>query len=129
MTMAQVLVFGLAAVVTYLLSSTLYLSAALAYGIGLRPLIYGWILEVLTGILTVSLIRRERQDARWLVLLMGIVVGRSLRGISEVPVLKTLGGLSPANAARVVLVRIVLVGIGATVPMLYTSWRSRRRVA
>jgi hypothetical protein len=127
--MAIMLTGALASIVTYLLSVALYFLAALVYGIGLRPLVYGGVLEILTGILAVSLVSRERKDAPWFVVLTGIVVGRSLRGMAELPVLNKVGGMSPSSSAALVGVRILLVVLAAAATILYAHRRSQGRAA
>jgi hypothetical protein len=127
--MAKLFAGGLAAIVTYLLSVALYFAVALLYGVGLRPLVYGAILELLTGFLAMGLVRRERPGVTWLTVLAGIVVGRSLRGMAEVSVLSRVGGLSAASSVVLVGVRVLLVVIGAVSAVAYRRWRSQRSIA
>lgn len=123
---AKMPTFVILVIETYLVSWALYFGAALAYSIGVRPLVYGGFLELLTGLLAVGLINRFRPDFPWPAVLIGVTVGRVLRGITEVSAVHNSGNLSLRGAMTLVAVRVLLVVIGATGAIWYRRWRVHR---
>jgi hypothetical protein len=124
--MPRIVGFGLAMVSAYLLSEALYLAVALTYLAGVPPEVFGYVLEPLTGILAVALTLRLRPHTPFSLVLVGVVIGRSLRGYWEFNVLVNTGHLSTGRAMQIEEWRIATVLIGALVATVYLRWKRRR---
>jgi hypothetical protein len=124
--MSRTIAFAIAIGCTYGLSFLIYIAAALAYAGGLRPMIYGYVIELLTGILAIVVTNRLRASAPSLLVLLGVAIGRSLRGFGEFEVLVSVGGFTSRNALSLEALRVALVLAGALAATLYLHWKRSR---